>query len=279
MVVASVNWKLQPIATAGSYREHFESLVSQAVDAGADLVVFPELTSLELLFLAPEMAEEDVPRLLAERWGELPDVGALAQHHGITIVGGSDLKTTPRGIQNVCRVGLPDGSLLESSKVNLTTYEKEVWGLSPGSGVRAIQQPPIGVTICYDSEFPASGRAIADSGALVQCVPAFTETVRGFQRVRWCCQARATENQVFVVHSSLVGSLGREPVPSTFGSSAILAPSIEPFPSSAILCETAFSEEAIAVAELDFEMLLEARANGDVRNWQDRDSGDYSVLP
>src|SRR3569832_94081 len=126
-----------------------------------------------------------------------------------------------------------------------------MWQRVPGQNLIRMHDSRLGVTICYDSEFPESGRALAEEGVLVQCVPAFTETQRGFQRVRWSCRARAIENQNFVVHASLVGSLGREPAPSTYGSSAILTPSIEPFPIEAVLAETELGEEGVIVADLD----------------------------
>jgi predicted amidohydrolase len=100
--------------------------------------------------------------------------------------------------------------------------------------------------------------------------------MHGFHRVRESCRARAIENQVFVVHASLVGSLGREPVPSTAGSSAILAPCVEPFPADGVLAETRLNAEEIAVAELDFEALVASRESGDVRNWHDRSRGDWT---
>ena len=67
-----------------------------------------------------------------------------------------------------------------------------------------------------------------------------------------------------------VGSLGREPVPSTFGSAAIISPSHSPFPEGSVLAETRLNEEGLAVAELDFDALRESRESGDVRNWHDR---------
>jgi predicted amidohydrolase len=138
--------------------------------------------------------------------------------------------------------------------------------------------PPLGVAVCYDIEFPACAETLTESGCLALAVPAFTETMRGFQRVRWCAQARATERQVFVLHASLVGSLNREPVPTTYGSSAILTPSVLPFPETAILAETPMNQEAVAVADLDWESLLAARESDDVRNWHDRHRGDYRLI-
>ena len=152
------------------------------------------------------------------------------------------------------------------------------WNLGGASGLRVSSSGQIGVTICYDCEFPESGRALAEAGVLIQCVPAFTETQHGFQRVRWCAQARATENQVMVIHASLVGSLGAEPVLTTYGSSAILTPSIAPFPMSAILAETELNCEGIAKVDVDLDWLATSRSRGDVRNWNDRHVSDWKLM-
>lgn len=109
---------------------------------------------------------------------------------------------------------------------------------------------------------------------LFQCVPAWTETMHGFQRVRWACQARAVENQVCVIHSSLVGRVGNE---ESHGSSAIIVPPHLPFPLNTILAETPMDEEGVAIAEVDPADLLKCREMGEVRNWRDRDAGDWTV--
>jgi predicted amidohydrolase len=155
-------------------------------------------------------------------------------------------------------------------KHNLTLYERDVWRLAPGNGLAPIPDSRLGVTICYDAEFPEAGRVLLERGTMVQVVPAFTEDVRGFQRVRWCAKARAIENQAYVVHASLVGDLGREPVPSTYGTTAILTPSQLPFPENAVLGETQFGEEDVIVRTLDLDLLVEARRSADIRNWRDR---------
>jgi predicted amidohydrolase len=81
-----------------------------------------------------------------------------------------------------------------------------------------------------------------------------------------------------MIHASLLGHLNGEPVPMTYGSSAILAPSVEPFAESAILAETELHQPGIAIAELDFQLLLESRESDDVRNWYDRNASDFRII-
>ncbi len=278
LTVAAVNWKIRPASSLADFRDHFSQVLAQVVDAGAQVAVFPENFNIELL-AAHDYSEAEVPEILASAAAGLGDLFAEElEDYPIWVVLGSHIVKFGDRYQNVCDV-YHNGGLFagRQPKVKLTSYERDVWRLSPGAGLTRFSDPRIGVTICYDCEFPESSRILAERGVLLQCVPAFTETMHGFHRVRKACNARAIENQIFVVHSSLVGSLGREPVPSAVGSSAILAPCIEPFPEDGLLAETAPDEEGIAVAVIDFAALRSARETGDVRNWHDRDGGDWQA--
>ena len=158
----------------------------------------------------------------------------------------------------------------------MTQFEIDDWGISPGNSLQAMPDSRFGIAICYDSEFSAGALAQAERGVQALCVPTYTETWHGFYRVRHCCLARATEMQIFVIQASLVGSLGREPLPEAHGSAAILAPSVVPFPFDGVLAESERDREGVAVADLDFEALLLSRTQGDVRNWEDRRKGRWS---
>jgi predicted amidohydrolase len=262
-----------------AYFGHLHDLVSAAHDANADVVVLPELHVLELLHLEKDVSERNSAKYLVQYGTAIEEwIDRISDLSGVMIVGGSHFKETQDGIKNVCAVGIPGAGTIICEKNNLTAYEKDVWSIKPGRGLARLPKS-MGVTVCYDAEFPESGRALAEAGMLVQCVPAWTETQRGFQRVRWSCLARAVENTTFVVHASLVGDLGREPAPVSYGSSAIIAPSVDPFPTEAVLAETPLNEEGVIVADLDFDMLLRARSMGEVRNWEDRHEGTWSVAP
>lgn len=270
--VAAVNWKITALSREQDFFDHLCRLVEAAASRGADIIVLPELPVLELLSLVPSKPPHEGAEWLARFAPAFEaELTTLAMRTSSIIVGGSHFRFTESGIRNSCAVAFPHQRLLIQEKVKLTTYEREEWLLEPGTWCIKDVVQPLGVTICYDSEFPESGRSLAEAGVMVQCVPAFTETEHGFHRVRWSCHARSVENQIFTVHSSLVGSLGSEPVPSAYGSSAVLAPCVEPFPADGVICETQFGEEDMCIADLDLAMLEEARHSGDVRNWDDRD--------
>lgn len=275
--VAAANWKLRPHRSDSGYFGHLHDLVSLAHDKGANVLVLPELHVLELLSLARNLKEHQSPSYLAQYAQPLEDwLQRIAETSGLTIVGGSHFVEVEDGFKNVCATVAPGRSLVRSEKNNLTQYEREIWNVRDGGGL-ALVPPSVGVAICYDAEFTGATRALAEAGAKILAVPSWTETTRGFQRVRWSCLARAVEHQTFVVHASLVGGFGYEPIPDSVGSSAIIAPSVEPFPVQAVLAESPLDEEALVIADCDLTMLEEARSRGEVRNWDDRERGDWTV--
>lgn len=270
MKAAAVSWKIRPCHKAQDFWNHFEEVVLKAADQGAELLVLPELITLELegLFDHPADRPQDRMPLLAD---DLQLKAHLSNQHGLTIVAGSALVMESGDWVNRSLIFWPSGRVSFQDKIVMTQFEKVEWGVTGGASLEKQPDPRIGVLVCYDSEFPELGRSLAERGVLALCVPSYTETWHGHWRVRHSCHARAVENQVFVLHAPLVGSLGREPVPESHGTAGILAPCCLPFPSNGVLAEGPQDEEAIITAELDFEALLAARETGDVRNWQDRE--------
>lgn len=258
--VAAVAWKLRSARSDGQYFGHLYDLVSEAHETGADIVVLPELTSLEMLPLAPDLEEKDAPAFLVqfaqgiEEW-----LLRISASSGMTLVGGSHFRETTDGIVTACVTATPDGKLSATLKNRLTGYERDFWGLKPGQDLAKLPDPRFGALLCFDSGFPEAGTALALSGAEAILVPAFTSTTQGFNRVRDACHAMATDNRVFVVHASLVGSIGYSPAQVSFGSSAILTPGLAPFAPIPVISETPTNEEGIAIADLDFEILAETR--------------------
>ncbi|MBL8068223.1 MAG: hypothetical protein JNM28_07220 [Armatimonadetes bacterium] len=275
---AAVSWAIQECASPDAFLGHAADLVGRAARLGAELVVLPESIDLERISYHGPIPQEDVAATLAS---EFPQVRAhcesLARDYGITLVAGSHLHEVEGQYFNSALVCTPDSSFLQPKNV-LTQWELEEWRISEGQGLKLAEDQRLGTLVCYDSEFPGSARALCEAGAKILAVPAYNEFPRGFHRVRWSCHARSVECQVFVIHSALVGSLGREPVSRTYGSSAILCPPVEPFREDGILAQTPFNEESIAVADLPIGLIEEARDRDDVRNWHDRDKGNWQIL-
>jgi predicted amidohydrolase len=96
-------------------------------------------------------------------------------------------------------------------------------------------------------------------------VPSCTDDRQGFLRVRYCAQARAIENQMYVIHAVTVGSLPQVPAVSlNYGAASILTPSDFPFSNDGILREGMANHEMMIVGELNLATIEESRSGGSV---------------
>src|SRR5690606_13133749 len=89
-------------------------------------------------------------------------------------------------------------------------------------------------------------------------------------RVRFCAQARAIENSVYVVLAGNAGNLPRRSYLLNYARSAIVTPSDFGFPASATAAEADPNVETVVIAELDFTALAQHRRDGSVRPLSDR---------
>ena len=136
----------------------------------------------------------------------------LAIKQNINIISGSlPYVNEDNGLYNVGFLCRRDGTYEMYEKVHVTPDEVKSWGLSGGRMVKTFDTDcaKIGVLICYDVEFPELSRLMADQGMQILFVPFLTDTQNGYSRVRVCAQARAIENECFVVIAGSVGNLPR----------------------------------------------------------------------
>ena len=145
----------------------------------------------------------------------------------------------------------------------LTRFESEDWRVSPHSSLKIFETSfgKVAVAICYDVEFPEIARAAARQDAHTLIVPRCTDERQGFLRVRYCAHARAIENQMYVIHSSTVGSLPMIPAASlNYGQAAILTPSDFAFSRDGIMAEGVFNQEMMVIGELNLKTIADARS-------------------
>lgn len=243
-------------------------LVRQASTERPDLLVLPELLTASLLGACGQTDfVEKIRRLPAftERYVNL--FRSLAREHGISIAAGSHLTEAEGKLFNTGHLFTPEGEVHEQRKCHLVPIET-AWA-TPGHGIRIFEtkKAKVAIAICYDLEFPETCRLMTLKGADVLLCPSATLDEQGYWRVRHCGHARSVENQVYVVHSSLVGSLAGIPL---WGMSSILTPCDVGFPPRGTAAESSPNEEAIVTAELDLDRLYAIREQGSVRTLEDR---------
>lgn len=282
--VAAVQFAAQATPSTDAFFDRVETYVRAAGDYGADFVCFPEHFTLQLLYGEATMvpAAEAIHRLTDHTPLLTERLSALAKQHSVNIVGGSHASVLETGeARNVTYVALRDGSLHERHKLHPTPDEASIWNIAGGDSAEPVvtDRGPIGVMICYDSEFPELGRHLTDAGARLFFVPYCTDTRHGHLRVRYCCHARTVENQCYVVTAGLVGTVPNVAnMDINYAVSAILTPSDHPFARDGIAAEATENVEAMIVADLDMTRLDLARERGSVRNLRDRRPDLYSVI-
>ena len=158
--------------------------------------------------------------------------------------------------------------------------ENAYWGLSGGTRLQVFDTDPtrIGILICYDIEFPELGRILIERGIDILFVLYWTDTKNGYQRVCTCAQARAVENEIYVVITGSVGNLPKvENMDIQYSQSAIFTPSDFAFPHDSVAAEATPNTEMSLIADLDLDELMELREQGSVRNALDRRRDLYRV--
>ena len=268
--VASLQYFIRPVAAFSQFRDQVESLVETAADYKCQLVVFPEYFTAQLLTLGDiKRPIREQIRHLAEQAPQVRELlTSLAQRYKIHIVGGTcPVRGDGDDVFNESALYSPSGFIGTQGKLHMTRFEKEEWFVSARNKLNVFETSfgRLAICICYDVEFPEIARAAAALDAHILVVPSCTDDRQGFLRVRYCAQARAIENQVYVIHSGTVGSLPMVPAVSlNYGQASILTPSDFPFSRDGILAEGIPNQEMMVVGELNLEIIAESRSAGTV---------------
>ncbi|RJY08858.1 bifunctional GNAT family N-acetyltransferase/carbon-nitrogen hydrolase family protein [Aurantiacibacter aquimixticola] len=274
--VATCQMQARAVSDFDEFMGQVRYFVDVASDYEADFILFPELFTLMLLSAEEEeLSPLESIECLSEYTPRIREaLSEMALKYNINIIGGSHPTRMEDGdIHNVAMVCLRDGSIHEQEKIHPTPNEAYWWNIRGGDAVDVIQTDcgPIGVLICYDSEFPELARRLADEGARIIFVPFCTDSRQGYMRVRYCSAARAIENQVYVVMSGNVGNLPNVAnMDIQYAQSCILTPCDFPFARDGIAAEATENVETLTISDVNLADLAWARAEGTVRNLADR---------
>lgn len=257
--------------------------VAQAAARGAQLLVFPEYAAMSLAALFDARTRADlggqVQALQALREGYLDLHGRLARAHGVYLLAGSFPWIREDG-STVNRAWFcsPEGAIDHQDKQVMTRFEREHWKVASHPGLKVFETAlgRIAVNLCYDSEFPLLARAQAAAGAELILVPSCTDTLAGYHRVRVGCQARALENQCWVVQSPLVGEAPWSPaVDVNRGAAGVFGPPDRGFPDDGVLALGTMDRPEWLIADLDLAAVAQVREQGQVlnlRHWPEQDA-------
>lgn len=272
-MIATAQYPIEALADWAAYAAKLARWVDEAAARGAALAVFPEYGAMELASLDPATMG-DLAGSLASVAALLPRVDALhaqlAARTGLHILAASAPCQRDDGAYvNRARLFTPGGKVGVQDKLIMTRFEREEWGVSAGAPLRLFETElgKIGITICYDSEFPLLARALVESGMELLLVPSCTDAALGYWRVRLGAQARALEGQCYVVHSPTVGQAEWSPaVDANCGAAAIYGPPDRGFPDDGVVALGEMDAAQWVLGEVDLARVADLRANGGVLN-------------
>lgn len=276
--VGAVQWQMREFDSVEAVLRQIEYFVDALSGYQSDFAVFPELFNAPLMGLQDRAAQQDqlsAIRFLSgftERFKT--ELSRMAVSYNINIVAGSMIEEGDDGkLYNIAYLCHRDGSLERQAKLHITPQERRDWVIEGGDELRVFDTDAgrVGISICYDVEFPELGRLLADQDMDILFVPFWTDTKNGYLRVRHCAQARAIENECYVV---LCGSVGNVPAIENldiqYAQSSVFSPSDFAFPHDAVLAETTPNTEMIMFSDLDLTRLTVVRSEGSVTNLKDR---------
>ena len=216
--------------SGGNVAENLAQLapqISQAGDAGAQLVLLPEYFGL---FGARATDKLDA----AESDGSGPQQAFLAEsarRHRMFVVGGCVpiASGDPRRVRSACVAYGPDGRrLARYDKMHLFAFSDgdeqydEAKTIEPGDGPAAFEAPcgRVGLSICYDLRVPELYRALGNLALIL--VPAAFTVPTGNAHWHLLLRARAVENQCYLLAAAQGGrhANGR----ATYGHSMLVDP-------------------------------------------------------
>lgn len=300
--VASAQYRVSQIASLSDYEAKIAHWLAKAGEDGVAIAAFPEYSALEAVSAFERRATSD--RRSSERHGlgalpvkgdrrkgadarrealimdELGDwhdalFAKLARAQNIYVLAPSIPRRKGRErVENVAGLFGPDGKIGEQSKLIPTAWEKEMWGVEPGTTIELFDTPyaKLAVTICFDTEFPQLARESCERGAEIVFAPTCTDSLRGYHRVRVGAQARALENLCYVVQPCTIGSVAwSQSVGRNVGFGGIFSvPDLGPNPDGVVALGSADFDGWVS-ADLDIGAVRRIRlANqpSDRMNWQ-----------
>lgn len=193
--------------------------VTEAADAGARLIVFPEtwLTCYPAWAFgmagwddaearhwhARLLAESPVLGATADAADALADLRAVAANRQVTVVMGLNERSNTGGTlyNSILTIG-PDGSTLNVHRKLVPTHsERIIWGAGDAAGLRAIDTPVgrVGGLVCWEHWMPLARHALHASGEEIH-IAAWPETSDIHQVA---ARSYAFEGRCFVLSAGL----------------------------------------------------------------------------
>ncbi|NOU96755.1 hypothetical protein GC093_26560 [Paenibacillus sp. LMG 31456] len=292
MKVASSQYRARKLKSIQDFEDHVRWHVQSAKEQGAELLLLPEFFAIELITLHSFEIRNtaDITKIFEwfgkEYTSYLKQLcGSLAKEYQITLAAGTHFTYHVEDgcYYNTAFLFAPDGVVFEQNKIHPSyemVYNKELTTPGKKLDIFEINGVKYGIAICYDNSFPEVARILSQMGADVILAPTACLDEWGQSRNILFAQARASENQVYVINSHLIGAIpfpNHIPYGFTFtGKSGIYSP-IQPMigTANAIVSQGEANVEMVVVGDIDLDYLKFIRENGHNRNRTDMRTSFY----
>ncbi|ADI00047.1 GNAT family N-acetyltransferase [Salisediminibacterium selenitireducens] len=279
--ICAIQYMMKKIDSFDDFAQQCEYYADVGASYASDFVVFPEIFTTQLLSFIEEKSPSQAIRRLTDFTEDYINLFTeLAIKYNVNIIGGSHFVEEEGEIYNIAYLFRRDGTIEKQYKVHITPNERKFWGITGGDKVEVFDTDcgKIAIQICYDVEFPELARIATEKGANIIFSPFCTDDRQGYLRVRYCAQARAVENQIYVAITGTVGNISDvENMDIQYAQSGIFTPSDFTFARDGIVGETSPNIETVLVGDVDLEVLRRSRKSGNVTQWKDRRKDLYSI--
>lgn len=276
-----VQWQMRLFRNFNALAEQVEYFVDAVSDYKSDFILFPSMFNAPLMAEFNHLGEANAVRELAKYTEPLlHKFIELAMAYNVNIITGSMPIVEEGHLMNVTYLCRRDGTWDSCYKVHPMPSEVSAWGMVGGNRLKYFDTDAgrIAILIDYDVCFPEIARWYARKQCQLLFVPFLADTQNAYHRIRISAQARAIENEAYVVIAGCVGNLPKvNNMDIQYAQSAIFTPSDFAFPTNGVRAEATPNSEMTVIADVDLELLMELHAFGSVQMLNDRRSDLYEV--
>jgi len=281
--IGAIQWQMREVESVEELLQQVEYFIDALSDYQSDFALFPEFFNAPLMGLSPNQRNQHEAISFLASYTERfkVEMSKMALSYNINVITGSMPIIEEDILYNVSYLCRRDGTVEVQKKIHITPHERRDWVIEGGNELRVFDTDAgrVGILICYDVEFPELARILALQDMDILFVPFWTDTKNGYLRVRHCAQARAIENECYVVICGSCGNLPQvENLDIQYSQAAVFSPSDFSYPHDAVMAETTPNTEMIMFSDLDLDKLTFTRSEGSVNNLKDRRTDLYEVV-
>lgn len=261
-----VQYPVQNGMQLSAFKEKIRNYVVDAHQSGSQLVVLPELMSIDLISRnGDEKTQlEQIARDVTPLYIEFQK--ALSRELNITILGGSLPRLFRKKVRNTAVLTFPDQRTVLQDKLFLTPDEVR-WGWEPGETLHLIDSPwgKTAILICYDCQFALISTLLSKYAPDLILVPSMTGD-EGRRRVKYAGMARAIEHYAYV---AITGTIDSVTANRDYSSQALIVPPQDAgFPP--LLAEVQKDVPQTLNFTLDMKKLREHKAKAEIFSGRDQ---------